>query len=280
MEKIALKTPAEEIEMELTEERFLRKTNNANNEVYLFKSHDSEVLMREVGRLRELTFRSAGGGTGKHLDLDEYDYSEVAPHQQLIVWDPDNKEIIGGYRFLIRDNRVKSSDPEDVASASFFNFSRKFKEEFLPYLMELGRSFVQPDYQSRAMGRSMPGFWSLIWHEQAPERKNNRSVRLSAVMPLPTNGGIARPRPVGGRAFDVCGAGSHHSQQGVCHPDRPRGRPAPGCPADRRPLRPLPLPPAWDDPRLGRGPGDAEPRGRPRGPDALHAAGSSRPLAV
>lgn len=163
MKKIELKTPANELEKELTKERFLRKTNNANNEVYLFKSHDSEVLMREVGRLRELTFRSAGGGTGKELDLDEYDYSETAPHQQLIVWDPDNKEIVGGYRFLIHDKRVKPTDPSDMASASFFNFSDKFNTEFLPYLMELGRSFVQPDYQSKAMGRKSLFALDNLW---------------------------------------------------------------------------------------------------------------------
>jgi len=163
MKKIADHVPLVDIEKELTEERFLRKTNNANNEVYLFTSHDSPVLMREVGRLRELTFRNAGGGTGKELDLDEYDFSDTAPHQQLIVWDPDNKEIMGGYRFLIHDERIKPTDPSDMASASFFNFSEDFNKNYLPYLMELGRSFVQPDYQSRAMGRK--GLFALdnLW---------------------------------------------------------------------------------------------------------------------
>ena len=163
MKKIVERAPLKEIEKELTPERLLRKTNNANNEVYTFISHDSEILMREVGRLRELTFRTAGGGTGKELDLDDYDYSETAPHRQLIVWDPDHHEIIGGYRFLIHDSRKKATDPADMASASFFNFSEKFNTEFLPYLMELGRSFVQPDYQSRSMGRK--GLFALdnLW---------------------------------------------------------------------------------------------------------------------
>lgn len=163
MEKIALKTPSGEIVKELTRERFLRKTNNGNNEVYIFTSHDSETLMTEVGRLRELTFRSAGGGTGKSLDLDDYDFSESAPHQQLIVWDPDNLEIIGGYRFFIHDARIKPTDPSDMASAGFFSFSDKFNNEFLPYLMELGRSFVQPDYQSRAMGRKSLFALDNLW---------------------------------------------------------------------------------------------------------------------
>ncbi|MEE4116344.1 MAG: GNAT family N-acetyltransferase [Marinilabiliaceae bacterium] len=163
MEKIIDHVPVEEIKKELTEERFLRKTNNGNNEVYQFTSHESPFLMREVGRLRELTFRNAGGGTGREIDLDGYDFSETAPHQQLIVWDPDNMEIIGGYRFFIHDERVKPTDPSDMASASFFNFSQKFRKEFLPYLMELGRSFVQPGYQSRAMGRKSLFALDNLW---------------------------------------------------------------------------------------------------------------------
>ncbi|TFH37767.1 MAG: GNAT family N-acetyltransferase, partial [Bacteroidia bacterium] len=144
MKKIVDALPVEEVLKELTGERLLRKTNNGNNEVYTFISHECPVLMHEVSRLREITFRAAGGGTGKEADLDEYDMSDVAPHRQLIVWDPDNREIIGGYRFLIHDNRRKIVEPSDMASASFFNFSEQFTTSFLPYLMELGRSFVQP----------------------------------------------------------------------------------------------------------------------------------------
>lgn len=163
MKKIIDRVPLAEIEKELTEEKLLRKTNNANNEVYIFTSHKSPVLMQEVGRLRELTFRNAGGGTGRELDVDDYDFSEKAPHQQLIVWDPDNREIIGGYRFLIHDSRIKATDPADMASASFFNFSEDFNTKYLPYLMELGRSFVQPEYQSRAMGRKSLFALDNLW---------------------------------------------------------------------------------------------------------------------
>lgn len=150
MKKVVDPISHHEIEKELTADKLLRKTNNANNEVYVFTSHDSPKLMHEVGRLREITFRSAGGGTGKAIDLDEYDFSVESPHQQLIVWDPENRDIIGGYRFFIHDNSKKKVDPSDMASYDYFNFSDTFTKDYLPHLMELGRSFVQPDYQSRA----------------------------------------------------------------------------------------------------------------------------------
>lgn len=163
MKKIVDALPVEQVIKELTPERLLRKTNNGNNEVYTFISHESPVLMHEVGRLREITFRAAGGGTGKESDLDNYDMSQEAPHRQLIVWDPDNREIIGGYRFLIHDNRKKTAEPADMASASFFYFSDDFTANYLPYLMELGRSFVQPDYQSRSMGRKSLFALDNLW---------------------------------------------------------------------------------------------------------------------
>ncbi len=163
MKKIVNPLSVHEIEKELTEDKLLRKTNNANNEVYVFTSHDSPKLMHEVGRLRELTFRGAGGGTGKEMDIDEYDLSEESPHQQLIVWDPENKEIIGGYRFFIHDNSIRKADPSDMASFSYFFFSDKFTREFLPNLMELGRSFVQPDYQSKAKGRKSLFALDNLW---------------------------------------------------------------------------------------------------------------------
>ncbi len=163
MKKIVDAIATREIEKELREDRLLRKTNNGNNEVYIFTSHESPVLMHEVGRLRELTFRGAGGGTGEEIDLDEYDMSEKSPHQQLIVWDPENRDIIGGYRYFIHDNRKKKVDPSDMASYDYFHFSDDFTENYLPHLMELGRSFVQPDYQSRAKGRKSMYALDNLW---------------------------------------------------------------------------------------------------------------------
>lgn len=163
MNKIVKAMPVKDVIKELTPDRLLRRTNNGNNEVYIFTARESPVLMHEAGRLREATFRAAGGGTGKEIDIDDSDLSDSAPHTQLIVWDPDNRDIIGGYRYFIHDNRKKPVDPSDMASASFFNFSEDFAHNYLPYLMELGRSFVQPDYQSRAMGRKSLYALDNLW---------------------------------------------------------------------------------------------------------------------
>ncbi|MBN2164746.1 MAG: GNAT family N-acetyltransferase [Marinilabiliaceae bacterium] len=144
--------PKEVIEAELTQERFVRKTNKGNNFIFDFDAHESPILMDEVGRLRELTFRIAGGGTGKPTDIDEYD-TNPTPYRQLIVWDPEDKEILGGYRYIM-GNKVLE-DPQGVkclATSHMFHFSDKFISNFLSRTIELGRSFVQPQYQSSKAG--------------------------------------------------------------------------------------------------------------------------------
>ena len=108
---------------ELTKERFLRYSNKGGNEIYTFTAHDAPNLMREVGRIRELTFRDAGGGTGKSCDLDEFDLREDNPCIQLIVWDPDAQMIIGGYRFLQCKNLTASvGNRHLMALAEIFEF--------------------------------------------------------------------------------------------------------------------------------------------------------------
>jgi hypothetical protein len=137
---------------ELTKDFFLRPTNKAHNEIYVVTAHNAPNVMREIGRLRELSFRSGGGGTGEEIDTDEYDYMEN-PYYQLIVWDPIAHEIIGGYRYL-SGNEVgyfESGQPKFVMS-HLFNFSDKFIKDFIPHIIELGRAFVQPDYQTSKMG--------------------------------------------------------------------------------------------------------------------------------
>lgn len=130
---------------ELTKDKFLRKANFGNTEIYVFECKTSPYLTRELGRLRELAFRSAGGGTGKELDIDKYDLAED-PYMQLIVWDPEEKEIIGGYRFILGESVM--DDPEEkLATSHLFHFSEKFIQDYLPYTIELGRSFIQPNYQ-------------------------------------------------------------------------------------------------------------------------------------
>lgn len=148
---------------ELTPDKFVRKTNNANNEVYLFDNNTSPVLMEEVGRLRELTFRHAGGGTGCSLDIDKFDVDPEDPQKQLIVWNPDEQEIIGGYRLYFPKSGTKDVDITKFACSLYFNFSKKFKTKYLPCVMELGRSFVRPEYQSRNKGRKSLYALDNLW---------------------------------------------------------------------------------------------------------------------
>lgn len=141
-----------ELEKELTREKFVRVTNKGQNIIYDFAANEAPLLMREVGRLRELTFRSAGGGTGLEVDIDEYDVSDH-PYRQLIVWDPIDKEILGGYRYIIGDKvKIGSNGVPELATTEMFHFSETFIKEYLPYTIELGRSFVQPQYQSSKAG--------------------------------------------------------------------------------------------------------------------------------
>ncbi|MCG8412239.1 MAG: GNAT family N-acetyltransferase [Bacteroidales bacterium] len=144
---------------ELTHKRFLRKTNNGGNELYIVNHHNSPNTVREIGRLRELTFRNAGGGTGNEFDIDKYDTQENA-YEQLITWNPDEQEIIGGYRFHVCNN---NSIPENLATSKLFTFSEDFNKTYLPYMIELGRSFIQPKYQSRTTGKKALFALDNLW---------------------------------------------------------------------------------------------------------------------
>ncbi len=151
-QKIINPVPTELIERELTPERFLRDTNKGGNQIYVVDAHNSPNVMREIGRLREIAFRLAGGGTGKDCDIDEFDTMQPAC-QQLLVWDPVGKQILGGYRYICgKDIRTDEHGRPRIATAHMFNFSEKFIKDYLPYTIELGRSFVRPEYQSSHAG--------------------------------------------------------------------------------------------------------------------------------
>jgi hypothetical protein len=137
---------------ELTPDKLLRITNKANNYIYVVTAHDSPHVMDEIGRLREISFREAGGGTGNEKDIDEFDLMEE-PYRQLIVWNNDEQEIMGGYRFL-HGNKVRfAKDGQPILVTShMFRFSELFIEQYLPKCIDLGRAFVQPNYQSSKMG--------------------------------------------------------------------------------------------------------------------------------
>ena len=134
----------DKIEQELCAELKLRDTNFGSNEIYVFDYNQAPSVMQEVGRLREVAFRDAGGGTGNETDIDEYDLVENG-YKQLIVWDKEDREIVGGYRYIISNE----SDTKNLSTEHYFEFSDKFRNEYLPYSIELGRSFVQPKYQRR-----------------------------------------------------------------------------------------------------------------------------------
>ena len=147
---------------ELIPERKVRDTTRAGNEIYIFSAGECPALMREVGRLRELAFRGAGGGTGEELDIDAEDLAEDG-YYQLIVWDPAAREIVGGYRFII----CTTSHPRHLSTEHYFRFSERFREKYLPRTIELGRSFVQPAYQARGSAKglyALDNLWdALIW---------------------------------------------------------------------------------------------------------------------
>jgi hypothetical protein len=149
---------------ELTPEKFLRKTNFGENYIYVCTAHDSPNIMKELGRLREITFRNAGGGTGKDMDIDSYDISEH-PYKQLIVWDPVNKEITGGYRFIEMNIFAKEEVKHiRLATQGLFKYSDKFISDYLPYTIELGRSFIQPNFQSGSPTRKTLFALDNLWN--------------------------------------------------------------------------------------------------------------------
>lgn len=152
MEDIIAKIPREILKAELTPDKMLRTTNKSGNEIYVVAWQDSPNVVREVGRLREIAFRAAGGGTGKSMDLDEFDTME-SPYKQLIVWDPDAEEILGGYRYILgSDVQLEPDGQPYLATSHMFRFSEKFMKDYMPYTIELGRSFVTLEYQSSRMG--------------------------------------------------------------------------------------------------------------------------------
>jgi len=177
MKPVVAQLPKDQIIAELTNDKLLRKTNNGNNEVYVFDNNDSPILMCEVGRVREVTFRHAGGGTGKEIDIDDFDTAKSFPQKQLIVWDPDNKEIIGGYRFYFPEKNFTTCDITRLASSAYFNFSEKFLAKYYPHLMELGRSFVHPDYQTRSMGRKSLYALDNLWDGLGALIIDNRHIK-------------------------------------------------------------------------------------------------------
>ncbi len=150
------------LKKELTPDRFVRRTNYGDNQIYIINHHNAPNVMLEIGRLRELSFRAAGGGTGEEVDIDENDTCEV-PYEQLLVWNAEDEEITGGYRYINCKNAMFLDGELNLSTAHLFHFSPVFIEKYIPRTIELGRSWVQPAYQPSATNRR--GIFSLdnLW---------------------------------------------------------------------------------------------------------------------
>lgn len=163
MKTIIKPVPIELIKAELTEDKKLEDTNRGHNEIYIVTWQDSPNVVTEIGRLREEAFRQAGGSTGNAIDLDEYDKMDK-PYKQLIVWDPDNEAIIGGYRFFFGSDATFDENGQPImASSHQFRFSQKFIDKYLPHVLELGRNFVAPEYQSSKNGAKSIFAFDNLW---------------------------------------------------------------------------------------------------------------------
>lgn len=151
MEEIIKPVSKELLKAELTEDKRLRMTNKSNNQIYIITHQNAPNVMREIGRLREIAFRAAGGGTGLSMDIDEYDTMEH-PYKQLIVWNPEAEEILGGYRYLLGTDVRFDEKARQFWLLPHVSFSDAFIKEYLPQTIELGRSFVTLEYQSTRAG--------------------------------------------------------------------------------------------------------------------------------
>lgn len=177
MEEIIASVDRAILKRELSPDRFIRKTRKGDNEIYIIDQHNAPNVLQEIGRLREITFRASGGGTGLSVDLDEYDLNEKC-YQQLIVWSPEDEEIVGGYRFIrCADAIDKESGEIFLSTTHYFDFTSRFIDEYLPYTIELGRSWVQPNFQPSVNPRK--GLFALdnIWDGLGALIVNNPDIK-------------------------------------------------------------------------------------------------------
>ncbi len=165
------------LKRELSKERFIRTTRKGENEIFSVNHHNAPHVVREIGRLRELSFRTSGGGTGLSIDIDEYDTNEIC-YEQLIVWSPEDEEIIGGYRYILCGKAIDPKTGEiHLSTKHYFDFSERFVTDYLPYTIELGRSWVQPNYQPSVNPRK--GLYALdnIWDGLGAISKENPEIK-------------------------------------------------------------------------------------------------------
>ncbi len=112
-----------------------------NKFVYLVHYNTAPIVVTEIARLREITFRKVGEGTGKKMDTDKFDRS----YDHIVLWDDNELEIVGSYRLAFCDNIINEYGTVGLYTSTLFNFSDNFISK-LPYSVELGRSFIQSKY--------------------------------------------------------------------------------------------------------------------------------------
>ncbi len=115
---------------------------NGDLGVYLSPSSRIPNLLQEIGRLREITFRATGEGTGKSIDLDTYDYDYL----HLFVWNRAKRELVGAYRLGLTDLLLKNKGQQGIYTSTLFDYSNEAVARIDPAI-ELGRSFVRSEYQ-------------------------------------------------------------------------------------------------------------------------------------
>ena len=153
MEKIIDPVSVDLLKAELTPDKKLCDTNKADNEIYVVDCNDAPNVLQEIGRLREIAFRDSGGGTGAAVDLDDFDFLPDRLYKQIVIWDPEASAILGGYRYILGpDVNFDEEGQPILASSHLFHFSDEFIHDYLPHTIELGRSFVAPEYQSSKAG--------------------------------------------------------------------------------------------------------------------------------
>ena len=138
----AIAHPVSRIDLlnELKKSKLIGQTSDGKK-IYLYDYVEDSIVLKELGRLRELSFRKVGEGVNKKRDTDKYDIY----YQHIILWDENDLEIVGSYRIGNSDFIFKNIGVKGFYSNNLF----KYNEEFTPYLkssIELGRSFVQPKY--------------------------------------------------------------------------------------------------------------------------------------
>ncbi len=165
------------LKSELKKEFFTRKTRKGDNEIYIVNNNTAPNVLLEIGRLREVTFRASGGGTGLSVDLDEFDTGKYC-YDQLIVWSPEDEEIVGGYRFIRCEKAIDNiKDEIHLSTHHYFKFTDRFVRNYLPFTIELGRSWVQPNFQPSVNPRK--GLFALdnIWDGLGALAVNNPDIR-------------------------------------------------------------------------------------------------------